>query len=106
MSDLVACMGAGFANHVELSFVPENLVTRIHDNKLEKQAAFTTVGNVTVHGVRHTNIHEKLVMDFPRENHQPFQITVWNFVVGFWLVGVGKCRYFYIMGHLTNSRWY
>jgi len=57
MSDSVACAGAGFANHAELNSVPENMVAKIPDNVPEKQAAFTTVGSVTLHGVRHTNVH-------------------------------------------------
>jgi predicted dehydrogenase/threonine dehydrogenase-like Zn-dependent dehydrogenase len=50
--DLVACGGAGYANHAELNVVPENLVARVPENVSLDRAAYATVGAIAMQGVR------------------------------------------------------
>jgi predicted dehydrogenase/threonine dehydrogenase-like Zn-dependent dehydrogenase len=52
VGDLVACAGAGYANHAELIWVPVNLCARIPEGVALEQAAFTTLGAIALHGVR------------------------------------------------------
>lgn len=56
VGDLVACAGEGIACHAEFAFVPRNLVARIPDNADAKDAAFTTVGAIAMHGVRQADV--------------------------------------------------
>lgn len=53
--DLVACSGAGRANHAELVAVPRLLVSRIPDGLGSKQAASVTLGAIAMQGVRQAN---------------------------------------------------
>lgn len=55
--DLVACAGAGYANHAEVVSVPRNLVAKFSaigwkKNVSFEEAAFTTVGAIALQGVR------------------------------------------------------
>jgi len=50
--DLVACAGAGYANHAEIITVPINLVTKIPKNVELKDASFTTIGAIALQGCR------------------------------------------------------
>ncbi len=52
VGDLVACGGAGYANHAEWVVVPENLVTRVPDGVAASDAAFATLGAIALQGVR------------------------------------------------------
>ena len=52
VGDRVACGGAGYANHAEYVFVPENLVSLVPDRVSLRDAAFTTLGAIALHGVR------------------------------------------------------
>jgi len=52
VGDLVACAGAGYANHAELIWVPSNLCARIPEGVAPEHAAFTTLGAIALHGVR------------------------------------------------------
>ena len=54
VGDRVACAGAGYAVHAEVSCVPRLLVAKIRDGAEVSfdEAAFTTVGAVALHGVR------------------------------------------------------
>ena len=56
VGDRVACAGAGYAVHAEYVAVPKNLCVRIPDGVGFKEAAFTTVGAIAMHGVRNANI--------------------------------------------------
>ena len=49
---LVACGGAGAANHAEVVSVPGNLVAAVPPGVGAKQAAFTTIGAIALQGVR------------------------------------------------------
>lgn len=53
--DLVACSGAGAANHAEFVAVPRLLVSRIPDGLNLKQAASVTLGAIAMQGVRQAN---------------------------------------------------
>jgi len=53
--DLVACAGAGFANHAEYVFIPKNLLVKIPENVDVIDASFTTVGAIAMQGVRLAN---------------------------------------------------
>lgn len=50
--DLVACAGAGYANHAEVVAVPRNLVARVPDGVAAEEAAFATLGSIALQGVR------------------------------------------------------
>jgi predicted dehydrogenase/threonine dehydrogenase-like Zn-dependent dehydrogenase len=50
--DLVACAGAGFANHAEYVSVPRNLVCPVPVGTDLRVAATTTVGTIALQGVR------------------------------------------------------
>ncbi|HKY22396.1 MAG TPA: bi-domain-containing oxidoreductase [Vicinamibacterales bacterium] len=50
--DLVACAGAGYANHAEVLCVPRNLCVPVPPGVPAEDAAFGTVGAIALHGVR------------------------------------------------------
>lgn len=50
--DLVACAGAGYANHAELVSVPRNLACRVPRGCSLDAAATATVGSIALQGVR------------------------------------------------------
>ena len=52
----VACAGAGYANHAEVNFVPQNLVVPVPDGVESKHAAFTTVGAIALQGFRQSDL--------------------------------------------------
>ena len=52
VGDRVACAGTGYANHAEINFVPQNLVSRIPDGVPYADAAFATLGAIALQGVR------------------------------------------------------
>ena len=52
VGDRVACAGQGYASHAEIVSVPQNLVVRIPDNVSFEEAAFTTLGAISLQGVR------------------------------------------------------
>ena len=56
VGDLIACAGAGYANHAEKVFVPKNLIAKVPDGVSAKEAAFTTVGSIAMHGIRQARI--------------------------------------------------
>jgi len=56
VGDLVACAGAGYANHAEKVFVPKNLTAKVPANVSAKEAAFTTVGSIAMHGIRQADV--------------------------------------------------
>lgn len=56
VGDLVACAGAGYANHAEKVFVPGNLIAKVPEDVSAKEAAFTTLGSIAMHGVRQANV--------------------------------------------------
>jgi len=49
---LVACAGAGYANHAEVVAVPRNLLVPVPDGVSLEDAAFVTVGAIALQGVR------------------------------------------------------
>lgn len=50
--DLVACAGAGYANHADVVSVPRNLVAKVPEGVSLEAAAFTTLASIALHGVR------------------------------------------------------
>lgn len=50
--DLVACAGAGIANHAEIIAVPKNLVVKLPKGVIPEQACFATMGAIAMQGVR------------------------------------------------------
>jgi predicted dehydrogenase/threonine dehydrogenase-like Zn-dependent dehydrogenase len=50
--DLVACGGAGYANHAEIVSVPSNLCARVPAGVPLQVAAMTTISSIALHGVR------------------------------------------------------
>jgi predicted dehydrogenase len=57
VGDRVACGGAGYAVHAEYVSVPKNLCVRVPEGVSLKEAAFTTVGSIALHGVRNAEVH-------------------------------------------------
>lgn len=56
VGDLVACSGAGYANHAEVNFIPKNLIARVPDGVSADQAAYGTLGCIAMHGVRQSEL--------------------------------------------------
>ncbi len=54
LGDIVACGGAGYANHSEINFVPKNLCTKVPEGVILKEAAFTTIASIAMQGFRQT----------------------------------------------------
>ncbi|MCA9968980.1 MAG: zinc-binding alcohol dehydrogenase, partial [Anaerolineales bacterium] len=52
VGDRVACAGYGYANHAEVAFVPRNLTVAVPPAVTFPEAAFVTVGAISVQGVR------------------------------------------------------
>ena len=52
VGQLVACAGAGNANHAEVVSVPGNLVVAVPDGVEARAAAFATLGAIALQGVR------------------------------------------------------
>ncbi len=50
--DLVACAGAGIANHAEIVLVPRNLTVKVPEGCSLKDAASVTLGAIAMQGVR------------------------------------------------------
>ncbi|HEV7837120.1 MAG TPA: zinc-binding alcohol dehydrogenase, partial [Gemmatimonadaceae bacterium] len=50
--DMVACAGAGIANHAELIDVPVNLMVRVPDGVSTENASTVTLGAIAMQGVR------------------------------------------------------
>ncbi len=52
VGDLVACAGAGHANHAEVVVVPSNLCAKVPEGVPLSAAAMTTLAAIALHGVR------------------------------------------------------
>lgn len=52
VGDLVACAGAGHANHAEVVAVPSNLCAKVPDGVPLPAAAMTTLAAIALHGIR------------------------------------------------------
>ena len=52
VGDVVACAGAGYANHAEVLAVPVNLTARVPDGMDTRLACAATLGAIALHGVR------------------------------------------------------
>lgn len=64
IGDIVACAGAGIANHAELIDVPVNLAARIPDGLATEHASTVTLGAIAMQGVRRIqpNLGETVVV--------------------------------------------
>jgi predicted dehydrogenase/threonine dehydrogenase-like Zn-dependent dehydrogenase len=56
VGQLVACAGAGSANHAEVVSVPGQLVAAVPDGVDPRAAAFTTLGSIALQGVRRAQL--------------------------------------------------
>jgi predicted dehydrogenase/threonine dehydrogenase-like Zn-dependent dehydrogenase len=56
IGDLVACAGAGYANHAEIVSVPVNLCVKLAQNANLKHAAYNTLGAISMQGVRQADL--------------------------------------------------
>jgi polar amino acid transport system substrate-binding protein len=61
---LVACAGAGYANHAEVISVPGNLTAAVPDGVPARDAAFATLGAIALQGVRRADptLGERIVV--------------------------------------------
>lgn len=57
VGQLVACAGAGYANHAERVWVPKNLVVPVPEGVPSAEAAFATLGAIALQGVRQADVH-------------------------------------------------
>lgn len=56
VGDKVACSGAGYANHAEIITVPVNLCVKLNPNTNLKNAAYNTLGSISMQGVRQADM--------------------------------------------------
>lgn len=56
VGDLVACAGAGYANHAEVVVVPVNLTVKLSNNVDLKDASYNTLGAISMQGVRQADM--------------------------------------------------
>ncbi|WP_299111139.1 bi-domain-containing oxidoreductase [uncultured Winogradskyella sp.] len=56
VGDKVACAGAGYANHAEIVSVPINLCVKLNNNTSLKDAAYNTLGAISMQGVRQADL--------------------------------------------------
>ncbi|WP_323786911.1 bi-domain-containing oxidoreductase [Psychroserpens sp.] len=56
VGDKVACAGAGYANHAEIVTVPINLCVKLDSNTNLKDAAYNTLGAISMQGVRQADL--------------------------------------------------
>src|SRR5690554_5637268 len=56
VGDKVACAGAGYANHAEIVSVPVNLCVVLNDDANLKDAAYNTLGAISMQGVRQADL--------------------------------------------------
>jgi predicted dehydrogenase/threonine dehydrogenase-like Zn-dependent dehydrogenase len=56
VGDLVACGGAGYANHAEIVTVPKNLCVKLPGDADMQRAAYNTLGAVALQGVRQADL--------------------------------------------------
>ncbi|WCO01126.1 bi-domain-containing oxidoreductase [Psychroserpens ponticola] len=56
VGDKVACAGAGYANHAEIITVPINLCVKLNSNTNLKDAAYNTLGAISMQGVRQADL--------------------------------------------------
>ncbi|MEO6096566.1 MAG: bi-domain-containing oxidoreductase [Fibrobacteria bacterium] len=54
--DWVACAGAGYANHSEVNYVPQNLAAKVPEGLGMEAACFATVGSIALQGVRQAQV--------------------------------------------------
>jgi len=54
IGDIVACGGAGYANHAEVNFVPKNLCAKVPEGVELTEASFTTIASIAMQGFRQT----------------------------------------------------
>jgi predicted dehydrogenase/threonine dehydrogenase-like Zn-dependent dehydrogenase len=53
---LVACAGAGYANHAEVVYVPSTLCAPVPEGVAAEQAAFATLGAIALHGIHQATL--------------------------------------------------
>lgn len=56
VGDWVACGGAGYANHSEVNFVPQNLAVKVPEGLSMEAACFAAVGSIALQGVRQAQV--------------------------------------------------
>jgi predicted dehydrogenase/threonine dehydrogenase-like Zn-dependent dehydrogenase len=54
IGDIVACGGAGYANHSEINFVPKNLCAKVPEGVDLREASLTTIASIAMQGFRQT----------------------------------------------------
>ena len=56
VGDMVACAGAGYANHAEIVAVPVNLCVKLDKEANLRDAAYNTLGAISMQGVRQADL--------------------------------------------------
>ena len=56
VGDKVACAGAGYANHAEIVAIPVNLCVKLSENANMKDAAYNTIGAISMQAVRQADM--------------------------------------------------
>ncbi|MBN2474000.1 MAG: bi-domain-containing oxidoreductase [Pirellulales bacterium] len=56
VGQLVACAGAGYANHAEVNYVPRLLAVPVPPGVATEAAAYSTVGTIALQGIRNADV--------------------------------------------------
>lgn len=56
VGELVACAGAGYANHAEINYVPRLLAAKVPAGVDAESAAYATVGAIALQGIRNADV--------------------------------------------------
>jgi len=56
VGDMVACGGAGYANHAEVNYVPQSLCVKIPEGVDYKEASFATIASIAMQGFRQAGV--------------------------------------------------
>jgi len=56
VGDIVACGGAGYANHAEIVAIPQNLCVKLSHEADLKKAAYNTLGSIALQGIRQADL--------------------------------------------------
>ncbi|MBN2589428.1 MAG: bi-domain-containing oxidoreductase [Sedimentisphaerales bacterium] len=56
VGDMVACAGAGYANHAEIVCIPGNLCVKLEDEADLKKASYNTLGAIALQGIRQADL--------------------------------------------------
>jgi predicted dehydrogenase/threonine dehydrogenase-like Zn-dependent dehydrogenase len=57
VGDIVACGGAGYANHAEVNYIPQNLCAKVPFGVDNREASLTTIASIALQGFRQAEVN-------------------------------------------------